>query len=280
MEKQKRLKKQWFIIAVALILVVGIGVIWGVKMRRDKKAEEMAITAMYISFGDEGYVFVSEQAGVFTVTFPEEIYDSRGERITREQLVKGNVVKIYGDGIMLESYPGQYPGVTKMVVTETGTPADADIYQQIVDELYCEPDPAEPPTLNAEYTTELMSVTVMVNRGGYEWTYTDKDGLSNAVIADSAHVLQWKEVEELVDIKLADPVDLTLHFSKVPQEVQVVRYDSSLLGTQEIPDGELVKVEQRDGKVVIPEVIGGYVYELTGIWENGRAQYGFYTIVL
>lgn len=237
--------------------------------------ESEPVTAIYIPFGEEEHIFVSEQAGVFVATFPEEIYDINGKKISQEQLVKGNMVNIYGNGIMLESYPGQYPGITKMEVISQGDPSDADAYQYLVDEIYTEPDPAQPPTMNLGYTTELASVVVMVNRGGYEWTYVDKDGLSNAAVADSAHVLQWKVGEELADVKTAEPLDITLYFSKKPDEVTVVRYDSSLLGTEEIPQGEEVTVKEKDGEFMIPGVADGYVYEVTGIWENGRVNYGF-----
>lgn len=240
--------------------------------------ERDAISAMYIPFGEDGHIFVGEQGGVFTATFPEEIYDIDGKKITREQLVRGNTVKIYGNGIMLESYPGQYPGITRMEVTDQGAPSDADKYQYLVDEIYTEPDPAEPPIMNLKYSTELAKVVVAVNRGGYEWTYTDEDHLSNAVVADSVSVLQWKVGEELVDVKIAEPLDITLYFSKMPEEVEAVRCDSALLGTADVPKGEKISVTKRDGEFVLTGVTSGYVYDVTGIWENGRANYGFITV--
>jgi hypothetical protein len=242
---------------------------------------EPPITAMYVPYGEGFHIFVSEQAGVFEATFPEEIYDMNGNMISEEQLVKGNMVEIYGDGIMLESYPGQYPGIMKMKVVKEGSPSDADVYQEIVDGIYQEPDPAEPPALNLEYTTDMMNAVVIVNRGGYEWVYMDKDGSSNAVVADSAHVLDWKTGEELVDITVSEPLELTLHFSAEPQNVEVIRYDASLLGkSQESLEGEKVTVEKKDGKWTLAGVTAGYVYDITGIWENGRANYGFITLAL
>lgn len=267
------------IIAAAVLIVLAGVAVW---MARGKgSGEDMgqeAITAMYIPFGEGGHIFVGGQAGVFTATFPDEIYGMNGKKITQEQLARGNMVKIYGNGIMLESYPGQYPGITKMEVVSEGDPSDADAYQYLVDEIYTEPDPAEPPSMNLGYTTDLASVVVMVNRGGYEWVYVDQDGLSNAVVADSAHVLQWKVGEELADVKIAEPLDITLYFSQKPEEVQVVRYDSALLGTSGIPEGEAVSVSEKDGEFVLTGVVGGYVYDVTGLWENGRANYGFITV--
>ncbi len=59
------------------------------------------VTAVYVPYGEGAHIFVGEQAGVFVATFPEEIYDINGNKITKEQLVKGNVVEIYGNGMML-----------------------------------------------------------------------------------------------------------------------------------------------------------------------------------
>lgn len=274
-------KKTGLIILMAGIILVLAGVaVWMFtgKGRGIGSMGQEAITAIYIPFGEGEHIFVSEQAGVFVATFPEKIYDINGEKISQEQLVKGNVVKIYGNGIMLESYPGQYPGITKMEVISEGDPSDADAYQYLVDEIYTEPDPAEPPTMNLGYVTDLASVVVMVNRGGYEWTYMDQDGLSNAVVADAAHVLQWKVGEELADVKTAEPLDITFYFSEKPKEVEVIRYDAEFLGAEEIPDGEKVDVKEKDGEFMIIGVTEGYVYSVTGIWENGRANYGFITM--
>ena len=178
---------------------------------------------------------------------------------------------------MAESYPGQYPGVTKIKVESEGNPSDADQYQEIVDEIYTEPDPAEPPVLQVNYVTSMADVTVAIERGGYEWVYMDKDGLSNAVVADSVPVLDWGEL--LADITVSEPLDLTLLFSEEPLEVEVVRYDSSLLGKgQETPEGEKVTVSEKEGQMVIEGADGNYVYEVLGVWENGRATYGFVTV--
>lgn len=55
----------------------------------------------------------------------------------------GNIVQVTGNGIMLESYPGQYPGITKVEVIETGSPADAEQYADIVDTVFAAPDKAK-----------------------------------------------------------------------------------------------------------------------------------------
>ena len=47
---------------------------------------------------------------VFTTSIPNDLKDNDGKKITSEILKAGDYVDVYGDGIMLESYPGQYPG--------------------------------------------------------------------------------------------------------------------------------------------------------------------------
>ncbi|HBA68486.1 MAG TPA: hypothetical protein DCZ40_03920 [Lachnospiraceae bacterium] len=277
MEKKKYV---WIFIGGAAIGIIA-AILYGMKGKeKNEEAEASVITATYVPYGENEYIYVSDEAGVFTVTAPPEMYDildKNGNKIALNQLVKGNKVKIYGDGIMLESYPGQYPGASRIEVIEEGSPSDADQYQEIVDALYTEPDPAEPPTLQVDYTTDLAAVTVLANRGGYEWVYMDKDGLSNAVVADSPHVLDWGEL--LIDISLTEPTDLVLAFSEKPEDVEVIRYDSSLTGKgQDVPEGEKIEVTKKDDQLVLEAVEGGYVYEVVGIWENGRATYGFLTV--
>ena len=52
----------------------------------------------------------------------------------------------------MESYPGQYPGVTEIRVIKEGNPADADVYRDIVDGIYTKPDTTEPPYMSEKKT--------------------------------------------------------------------------------------------------------------------------------
>lgn len=276
MENSLKKKTMIWLVAGAAILLVVIGALLYVKKKAEQKKEETAITAMYVPYGEGSHIFVSDQRGVFVVFNRNanfKVYDINGKKIAFDQLARGNMVKIYGDGIMAESYPGQYPGVTEIRVIKEGSPSDADIYQSIVDGIYTEPDPAEPPSLNVEYTTDTMSTAAMITRGGYTWSYTDADGKGRTTTADGSHVLQWGE--DLNDLRLAEATDLTLNFSDMPEEVEVVRYDIALLGTQEPVQGERVEAARKDGRYVIEGAKGNYVYAVTGIWKNGRVEFGF-----
>ena len=89
---------------------------------------------------------------------PTEIDDATiivdGQQTDEEALVAGNIVQVTGNGIMLESYPGQYPGITKVEVIETGSPADAEQYADIVDTVFAAPDQSQVPVGSLSYKTD------------------------------------------------------------------------------------------------------------------------------
>lgn len=240
---------------------------------------EVETVAMYVPYGTEdGYIMVDQDTGaVFTVTMPEEIYDAEGDPISQEDLEKGNILRILGDGIMLESYPGQYPGVESIQVEEEGKPSDADQYQAIVDEIYQEPDPSEVPFMNVEYKTSLAQVTASATTGGYEWSYEEKNGETRSEIADTAHITAWTEINE---INIEEPTDVTLFFSKAPEKVTALRWpDNPEEEDAESSDGENVKTAPADeqGQFTIESVEPGYRYLIHAEWENGYVEYGFRT---
>lgn len=81
------------------------------------------LKAVYLEKEDGDGIFVNLTAEYpFTGTIPEgELYDEAGGEITEQDLNSGDVVNIYGNGIMAESYPAQYHGITKIERTEQGT---------------------------------------------------------------------------------------------------------------------------------------------------------------
>ena len=95
-----------------------------------ENSEENVITAMYLTYGEDNFIFIDTKNGtLFTAPIPEGgLVDKDGKQLEQKDLARGNILKIYGNGIMLQSYPGQYPGVTKMVLDQTGKPEDADQY--------------------------------------------------------------------------------------------------------------------------------------------------------
>jgi hypothetical protein len=266
--------KKWIMPGLACILLLsGCGA---------DGTEGFVTSAMVLRDPAGGLYFVdTENGSFFTASVPEEITGVDGSAITEEDLGAGDLVEITGNGIMLESYPGQYPGVTRIAVTADGTEEDAQQYQELIDGVYVEPDPAEPPSMNVEYATELALTAVMLPQRNYEWSYVDENGEGQSVVACGSHILQS---EELNEAKLDGPTDLRLLPSKEMESVEVTRWPESDWNDVKDPtkesnfaEGEAVEPVLEDGTWVIPGAESGYVYLVTGHWTEGYVEYGFHT---
>ena len=91
---------------------------------------EYALKAVYLKKDDGNSIFVNvTDEYPFTGTIPEgELYDEEGEKITEEDLNNGDVLNIWGNGVIAESYPAQYNGITKMERTEQASREYIDKY--------------------------------------------------------------------------------------------------------------------------------------------------------
>lgn len=237
--------------------------------------------AVYLKKEDGNNIFVElENDMPFTGKIPqEELYDENGEKITEQDLNNGDVLNIYGNGIMAQSYPGQYNGISKIERTEQENQEYIEEYSHFLDEFFVEKEPSQRPELNVCYTDNLAAVTVMIPESfSYTWTY-EENGESNTITTDAPHILQTNPTEVT---KLSEPMKMELMFDVKPKSVQILSWEDSLLGqyqdsTDQIPDGTPVEVqENEEGN---PEFIAqpGCVYLVQGQWENGTADYGFWT---
>ena len=92
---------------------------------------EKPMTAVYFHIDDNSWYFADlDTDTIFSGTIPDKLTDENGKKLTEEDMTDGDVYLIYGDGIMLESFPGQYPGITKMVRKEQGNQEKADHYRK------------------------------------------------------------------------------------------------------------------------------------------------------
>lgn len=227
-----------------------------------------------------------ENGTVFTTEVPSDLTDESGKKISAEILKAGDYVDVYGDGIMLESYPGQYPGVNKMVVTGEGTTDELKQYQDVIDMVFAEPDTSEVPSAGVVYSSSLgQTMSLMSGPANYTWTAPLGDSETdssedNTVTACGLAVMQWEDLEKMAmdDGK----TDFTVSCNLVPEKVTVRRWsaDQYPAGADDDYDAsaEGVTVEKNDeGEFVIKDVEPGYVYEVTINWEYGDAQYGFVT---
>ena len=237
--------------------------------------------AVYLKKEDGNNIFVELKNDMpFTGKIPqEELYDENGEKITEQDLNNGDVLNIYGNGIMAQSYPGQYNGISKIERTEQENQEYIEEYSHFLDEFFVEKEPSQRPELNVCYTDDLAAVTVMIPEAlGYTWTY-EENGESNTITTDAPHILQTNPTEVT---KLSEPMKMELMFDAKPESVQILSWEDSLLGqyqdsADQIPDGTPVEIqENEEGN---PEFTAqpGCVYLVQGQWENGTADYGFWT---
>ena len=242
--------------------------------------EEEVLTAVLLlsNTGEELFVDI-ENDNPFFGTIPDDILDENGDVIPADKMNSGDVYLVYGNQVMTRSYPAQYPGIEKLVRQESANQEYIEKYQQLLEQFCPKPDTTQPPELSVDYRQPDALVTAAVNRGGYQWTVQKEDGETESVIADSAHVLDWGEL--LTEIQLMEETEMELMFTYNPQSVEVKRWPQKerreLRSLDIFPEGELVETqENEEGFAFCAEP--GYVYQITGTWEEGTAEYGFCTI--
>lgn len=240
---------------------------------------ETKSTAMYVTFGKDGYVMVNQETrSAFTVTMPEKIYDISGKQITAEELQNGNILEITGDGVVMETYPEQYPGVTEIRVIDEGDPKNTEQYQDIVDMVYTEPDPSEPPSMHVERHTETFASATLAVKGNYQWKWIEDEatGTGRTAIACGPHILEW---ENMNSVDLGGTENLYLIFYQEPDTVQVSRWPESSLGkSSETSDAEAESVETASEEGVrYIQAEPGYVYSVYAKWGESYVEYGFIT---
>lgn len=237
---------------------------------------EDSMTAMVVTLGNGELLFVDQNTETpFYVTNPDKVKvtDEAGQISDFYDLKTGNLVEIIGNGVMANSYPGQYPGVTDMKVIQIGTEADADRYSELAETLYSKPDPGEIPFANVSFKTEDMNITMALTVGGYEWTYTDKDGNSITENADSAHITEWTDI---IDTKLNKMTEAEITFSQLPCSVVVTRFAEGSTEEEMVGEYEESNLKKMDQFTISAEP--GYRYLIAADYENGHVEYGFETV--
>lgn len=242
---------------------------------------EYALKAVYLEKEDGNSIFVNlTEEYPFDGNIPEgELYDEDGEKITQEDLNSGDVLNIWGNGVIAESYPAQYNGITKMERTEQSNQEYIDQYGHYLEELFVEKDPSELPYLNVCYRDELADAAVMIpDPLSYTWTYTDESGESRTVTTDGAHVLHTEPVEVK---KISEPMTMELYFDEVPESVELLVWDDTLLGqyqdsADQIPEGTAVEVTKNGKGNLEFNAQPGSVYLVQGQWDQGTVEYGFW----
>ena len=247
------------------------------KEQKQKSAEEnhKPIEAMYVPCGDDAYIFFdrSTESPFYAIIPEDKLYDENDEKIKQKDLNAGDIIACYGDGRMLESYPGQYPGVTKMIRVKKGSIEDTKKYEQEVAKFVQKPSKADIPYLDIENTQQNALVTTAATEGNYEWTYKDMNGNQQLETVDNVSFLEKEGLADVVCDK--ENSELKLIFSTEPNYIKVRSWP---VGTSKEKESHGQRVRATlDGNIgYIKRAKKSYIYEVTATWENGKVHYGFY----
>lgn len=259
-------------------------------MKAAGRSAESDMEAMVVRLDDGGLLLVDTRSGspfVPTAVDEADIIGVDGRALTADDLKPGNVVRVAGNGIMLDSYPGQYPGIETIEVVSEGTAADAERYADLVAELSVTVDPAQPAAANLEYTTDLARVTLMLRDNGYTWTY-EENGEPVQAIADAAHPVQI-DPADVSDAGIDQPVEGTVVFDRPVEALTVTRWSEQALeqaasaaGSYQDIDAdslpaETVTVSLEDEKARV-DLDPGYRYALDATFAEGTVGYVFTTL--
>ncbi|MEY8459756.1 hypothetical protein AALA69_01305 [Eggerthellaceae bacterium 24-137] len=245
-------------------------------------AEESTAMVAYVN-GDQ-VLFVDQETQ--TPYIPTNIDDAKiiydGQEIDEDNLVAGNIVKVTGNGVMAESYPGQYPGIYQIEVVEQGSPADAEQYAEIVDTVFAAPDQSQVPSGSLEYKTPDTQVSVILNPYEFEWQWKTDDGQTSTTevdgfAADGNGVFS----ENVIDTRVASATDAFIAFSVNPTSVEIERTPLAKDSQPQIDpaseDADVPSTLGEDGAIAL-SIEPNYLYEVKVTFPQGEAAYAFYTL--
>lgn len=273
-------KKIIGIVGIILVILI-IGAVFlgkGNVEKQEKKTEDSYMEAVYLKDEQGNGIFVQTDTEMpFFGTIPQELYDEKENKITEEDLNSGDVVKIWGNEAIAQSYPAQYPGITKIQIEEKENKEYIEKYGHYLEEFIAVPDETELPYLDISYKQPNALVTTAVDTvASYIWEYSGDDGkqvreesLENSVLT----------LPELAEIQVAGDTQAELLFCTEPEKVEVLRWDESLKmeeGSEDaIPEGETVQIENGEAGNISITVQPGYIYMIKAFWKNGEVEYGF-----
>lgn len=274
-------------LALGLVTLAGCAVKGGTADEGDANSpnntDDTVSTALVAYANGDDVLFIDQetQTPYIPTNLDNATITFEGQEIDEDDLQAGNIVKVTGDNIMLESYPGQYPGITAVEVTEVGNPADAEQYADIVDTVFAAPDPAEVPVGSLDYKTAEAQVSVVLNPYSYEWSFDQADGTPDLVAQDG----DFKNVDGtlldgVADARIPAATDAFVAFSVNPTAVEVERTPLISGKTAVDPAAEDEKVTctvGADGTLALT-IEPGYLYELSADFTQGEADYAFYTV--
>lgn len=252
----------------------------------DTATGEYVSTALVAEAGDSVLFIDQDTETPYVPTLPEgQVFGADGEQIDGGDLEVGNVVRVTGNGIMLESYPGQYPGIAKVEVIDEGSPESIEPYEDILAQITAERDPSEPPSAFVEYRTDHAVVSVLLPTFGYTWSF-EEDGETQTVIADAAHPVQC-EAADLNDVSVGETAEVTVGFDEPALGAVVEHWSEAEISAAAEAAGSVLDINPDDLAAETSAVTAGddgalslavepgYRYSLTVEFEAGTVTYAF-----
>ena len=126
-----------------MILIIGAvflgkGNVEKQEKKTEKKTEDSYMEAVYLKDEQGNGIFVQTDTEMpFFGTIPQELYDEKENKITEEDLNSGDVVKIWGNEAIAQSYPAQYPGITKIQIEEKENKEYIEKVWSLLRRIYC-----------------------------------------------------------------------------------------------------------------------------------------------
>lgn len=244
-------------------------------------------------FESEALVIASDEAGLLFIDTETEtpytpgdlaqarIVGADGEEIPASDLARGNLVRVVGNGIMLESYPAQYPGISEVEVLKTGSAADADPYNELVAQVRPAKDPAEPPYAALSYRTDDAVVTAALTLVTSTWPGTDEAGVADERPASAVALAP----DALADARIPHALEATVELDTPATTVRAVRWrESDLAHAAEAAGGYAALAEDQPGEEVAVSIADGtasltiepgWRYALTAAFADGEVTYAF-----
>lgn len=241
--------------------------------------DQVTSTAMVAGVQGDTVLLVDQdtQTPYYPTSSETVVYDIDGNVIALSDLAPGNVVTVVGNGIMLESYPGQYPGIATIEVTAVGTPEDAEEYATLVAEVMPEPGSSVPGGA-VEYADDLGVVSVLLAPYAYNWQ-TD-DGADASDVSGSFFGEDGVLDAGVGDARIAEATEATLSFEDEPQNVTVERMPltnttDDVFAVNPAAQGEGVGLESQDGGTYNFTMDPGFAYVVKATFANGNVEYAF-----
>lgn len=232
--------------------------------------------AMVVMAGDQPLFVNTATEAPYYPTIPDgALTDADGNAIAPSQLEVGNIVEVTGNGIMLESYPGQYPGITAVRVLEKGLPTDAAKYNDLVEQLSAQSDSSAVPFASIGYRTDLADTSLLLEPAAYTWQSEGAQAETKELDILSA---SGQPSESLNDARISDTVDAAVLFDMVPTGVAVTRMP--LVATS---NGHAVDSSVQEEAVQVslngPEahfsMAPDSLYVVTATYDAGQVVYAF-----